>query len=576
MDQLPSENRFSENEANHEQPGGHIRVNVSQPELLYALAQKSRATNKNPYISKTYIDDSLISWETSELHQDDSKYINGKQTYGFSTELDLRRNIQDPVQQYYTPERTKKVLENLQRQGVIIHMDTIINGQQRLKIYHSRGAYGVEIFLGWPSREAVSEYYSDWATRVALSDAKKESVGQLDDSGKAAIQQRVQKDLTNHEVNRSVRIRLANRKRLDSFEGWDLRPPLPQNQAEFLEQTEFYRKTLEQTLKALYAEANVTPNVDITLRPPDLSGDSLDRAASLSSENVKTLDMEQVVPDRVTLHDVKGQPEAVREARRFVRAINLPELYTRRGGKPPRGALFVGPPGTGKSMIAKGIAAEAQAEFVEINAANIGSKWINESANLMNQVFDDAERKVAAGKKVIIFIDEIDAIAQQRQNAHPEDIKTISVMLQRLDGVMTKPGVVLLAATNRPDAIDPAIVRPGRIDRIIEVGLPNEEGRKEILQSYIDKTKGRAEPAYKETLFDSNIDLNTLALQTNGLSGAELANLISRVFDVKLELELEGRGWHPMTTQDLLSAVPVVKTETQKRRKLGFRKNGEE
>jgi len=578
MDQLPGEGGgrppVPDNLPNHERPGGHIRVNVSQPELLYKLAstpienQIVRGLFKDS-ISLTSIEDDFMSFVSTSMIKPDPRYNTSFQ-WNYDTTFYLQSQEKTkPHEGYYSPQRTAKVIENLRAQGAAVDMDTVIIGLQRLKFMHPDGAFGVELILGWSSRADYENYVINSQTRHALWRAKKQSIDQLTESERTELEKQTEDQISHHPNPTYPTMSLVNRARLDQgMISGGIHLPIPRNYTEFAQQTEFYRKTMEQVLSALYDEVGATPNIDITLRPPNMSGDSLDQLTSVSGETAQIVTEEQLRSERVTLNDIKGQPEAVNEARRLIRAINQPELYQRRGMKPPKGVLFVGPPGTGKTMLGKAIATEANADFVSINAANVGSKWINESAQLMNQVFDDAERRVSEGKKVIIFIDEIDAIASNRDTArlHIEDLKTISIMLQRLDGVMTKTGVTLLATTNREGAIDPAILRPGRIDKIISVKLPNQEGRREIIQRYVDKAKAKADVEYKNTLFDPNFDLNIIATQTEGLSGAELENLVNRALENNLDLELEGGSWIPVTAEQLLQAIPAVKTETEQKR----------
>ncbi len=270
------------------------------------------------------------------------------------------------------------------------------------------------------------------------------------------------------------------------------------------------------------------------------------------------VELGQPVPARVTLDDVKGQPEAVREVRRLIHAINEPEAYRRRGVNPPKGIMFVGPPGTGKTMLGKAIATECTARFVLLEQSQISSKWVNESLELFTRKFNEVENAVRRGEKVILFMDEIDAFARNRSlQAHGEDIKSISALLQRLDGVTSLPGVIFVTTTNRLGDVDPAIVRPGRTDKVIFVGPPNKEGRKETLEAYIQKA--RANATGKDELFDPEIDLDYVADRTEGFVGAELASLVNRALEINLDEEFEGRGWHPVVQAGLLDLIPVVK-----------------
>lgn len=270
--------------------------------------------------------------------------------------------------------------------------------------------------------------------------------------------------------------------------------------------------------------------------------------------------------------EVAGQDEAVREARKLVNAINHPEVFAKRGVKRPKGILLYGPPGTGKTLIARAIATEADAEFISVSGADVQSKWVNHSTELMQDVFNRANQVVGKGKRVILFFDEIDAIAPTRSSFDTgvrEDEKVLAVMLQNMDGMLANPGVTILAATNRPDIVDPALKRPGRMDKVIEVGLPQKpEERRAILEVHIKKAKKAATEA--GSLFSPELDLDAVAATTRGMSGAELANLINLALEEKVALELEGTPWTPVTTEELVARVPTLKQEQEEKRRIGF------
>lgn len=286
---------------------------------------------------------------------------------------------------------------------------------------------------------------------------------------------------------------------------------------------------------------------------------------SITDMPVLTIPQETLTPlGRITLDDVKGQPNAVNEARRLVVSINRPELYTRRGISPPRGILLTGPPGTGKTMLAKGIAVEANADLVVVSIGTIGSPFVNESALQISQAFDDAEKRAKSGRPVILLFDEIDALVPKRAVAlgdSGEDNKVTSIILQRMDGYSTSAGVTVLGTTNRADVLDPAILRPGRFDKKIKMDLPNERGRGEILQAYYQNAQRRAHPNFRNTLFDDKVNLLELAGYTDGCSGAELASIINRCLELKLDKEIGGEGWQPVTQYNLLLMTRTIQEE---------------
>ncbi|AEF95922.1 CDC48 family AAA ATPase [Methanotorris igneus] len=230
----------------------------------------------------------------------------------------------------------------------------------------------------------------------------------------------------------------------------------------------------------------------------------------LKEEPVKEI-KESKVPS-VTYEDIGGLKEEVRKIREMVELpMRHPELFERLGIEPPKGVLLAGPPGTGKTLLAKAVANEAGANFYSINGPEILSKYVGETEENLRKIFQEAEENAPS----VIFIDEIDAIAPKRDEATGEvERRMVAQLLTLMDGLESRGQVVVIAATNRPDALDPALRRPGRFDREIVIGVPDRNARKEILQIHT-----RNMPLAKD------VDLDYLADVTHGFVGADLAAL---------------------------------------------------
>ena len=226
--------------------------------------------------------------------------------------------------------------------------------------------------------------------------------------------------------------------------------------------------------------------------------------------NVSGMEIE-AKPD-VTYDQIGGLDEQIIEVKETVELpLKEPELFEKIGIDPPKGILLYGPPGTGKTLLAKAVANETNATFIKIVASEFVKKYIGEGARLVREVFDLAKEKAPA----IIFIDELDAVAAKRLKSSTsgdrEVQRTLMQLLAELDGFESRGDIGIIGATNRPDILDPALLRPGRFDRFIEVPLPNEEGRKEILKIHT-----------KRMALDEAADINLLSDLTDGLSGADL------------------------------------------------------
>ncbi len=216
---------------------------------------------------------------------------------------------------------------------------------------------------------------------------------------------------------------------------------------------------------------------------------------------------------RVTYEDIGGMRDIIQKVRELVELpLKHPEVFKRLGIEPPKGILFYGPPGVGKTLLAKAIANETNAYFIAINGPEIMSKYYGESEQRLREIFEEAKKHAPA----IIFIDEIDAIAPKRDEVIGEvERRVVAQLLALMDGLESRGEVIVIAATNRPNALDPALRRPGRFDREIEIPLPDKQGRLEILQIHT-----------RNMPLASDVDLERLAEMTRGYTGADLAALV--------------------------------------------------
>jgi cell division protease FtsH len=223
--------------------------------------------------------------------------------------------------------------------------------------------------------------------------------------------------------------------------------------------------------------------------------------------------------EKATFNDVAGVDEAKEELKEVIEFLKDPKKFQRLGGKIPKGVLLVGPPGCGKTLIARAVAGEAGVPFFSISGSDFVEMFVGVGASRVRDLFEQGRRaaKISA-KGAIIFIDEIDAVGRLRfagiGGGHDEREQTLNALLVEMDGFDAAQGIILIAATNRPDTLDPALLRPGRFDRNIVVNLPDIKGREEILKVHTRKIK-----------LGPSVDLKSVASQTPGFSGADLANL---------------------------------------------------
>ncbi|MDD5086037.1 MAG: ATP-dependent zinc metalloprotease FtsH [Candidatus Omnitrophica bacterium] len=224
---------------------------------------------------------------------------------------------------------------------------------------------------------------------------------------------------------------------------------------------------------------------------------------------------------RVTFQDVAGVEEAKEELQEIIEFLKDPHRFQRLGGRIPKGVLLIGPPGTGKTLLAKAVAGEAGVPFFSISGSDFVEMFVGVGASRVRDLFEQGKKAAkSSGKGAIIFIDEIDAVGRQRfagiGGGHDEREQTLNALLVEMDGFNTQEGVILIGATNRPDVLDPALLRPGRFDRTVVIDRPDINGREAILKVHVRNIK-----------LNGNVDLKKIARQTPGFSGADLANLVN-------------------------------------------------
>jgi proteasome regulatory subunit len=341
---------------------------------------------------------------------------------------------------------------------------------------------------------------------------------------------------------------------------------------------EYYRGELAKLLSPPYIEAVVLELLDngrVLVRSssgPNLIVDVADgvdrsklRVGSIVALNSRGSAIVDVLPSRydpmvrlmlveerpkVTFRDVGGLSEQIRELYEIVvLPLKNPELLARMGVEPPKGVLLHGPPGTGKTLLARAVAGEAGVTFISIVASELVNKYVGEGARLVREVFRLARDKAPS----IVFIDEIDAIASRRlevgTSGEREVQRTMLQLLAELDGFNPLERVKVIAATNRLDVLDPALLRPGRFDRIIELPLPDARGRLEILRIHTRRTP-----------LAEDVDLEEVARLTEGFSGAHLKHLV-----VEAAYSAIRRGSNVISQEDFIEAVNRIKRRLKAR-----------
>lgn len=323
-----------------------------------------------------------------------------------------------------------------------------------------------------------------------------------------------------------------------------------------------YSMLLEEiTTTAYLAQGEIPPDEEVLIKAPEKSLSSrLGQAAIRGIEDI-TDTLEVNVTD-ITFESIGGQQKAKTELEKLVFAVANPELYESWGTTPPKGILVHGPSGTGKTLLAKALAAKAGARFLYIKPSDIGSMWYGESERIVQGIFAYADRDE---RKAIIYFDEIDTIVPPRDGSHEATQKVIGTILQNIDGMDSSDNITVMASTNRIDSVDSAMLRPGRLDRHIEVALPTEVERHEIFGVHIAKAEAKA----KRTLFEA-IDIATLSTRTDKYSGADIAEVIRRTLEEKVFEE--GKQLSPtlVRTDDIYAAIADYEHVKKEKKRMGF------
>ncbi len=280
-----------------------------------------------------------------------------------------------------------------------------------------------------------------------------------------------------------------------------------------------------------------------------MGGSGMGNAMSFGKSNAKVYVASET---GIKFNDVAGEDEAKEALQEIVDFLHSPQKYTEIGAKMPKGALLVGPPGTGKTLLAKAVAGEAEVPFFSISGSEFVEMFVGMGAAKVRDLFKQANEKAPC----IVFIDEIDTIGKKRDgqgfSGNDEREQTLNQLLTEMDGFDGSKGVVILAATNRPDTLDPALLRPGRFDRRIPVELPDLQGREAILKVHA-----------KNIRLSDDVDFNAIARAASGASGAELANMINEA-----ALRAVRNGRKVVNQSDLEESIEVVIAGYQKKNKI--------
>lgn len=340
-----------------------------------------------------------------------------------------------------------------------------------------------------------------------------------------------------------------------------------------------FNNALNDTLGALATATLVTyediarkpqPEYSVPVTPPNpkIAGNLPEAYGESELQEVATNE-EKLSKPKVTFEDIGGQEELKQNLKKLAAAIAHPEIYKSWGAESAKGILLHGPPGTGKTLAARAVAGEAGVPFFSASGSEFVEQFVGVGASRVRELFAEAKSNAPS----ILFIDEIDAIGRRRgsgdSSGNQEYAQTLNQILSEMDGFEQDSGVTVLATTNREDVLDPALLRPGRFDKSIEVGLPDAVGRRDIFNIHSRKVN---EVAGRE-LFGDDIDIDEIAHQTDGQSGAEIAEVIRRVLEEKAFQEItEGVRPSPVSMQEIIDGFDSLRAQSKTNSNpIGFR-----
>ena len=348
--------------------------------------------------------------------------------------------------------------------------------------------------------------------------------------------------------------------------------------AKFSEEMDYFSLFVESVINYFYDAVRIkAPEITMFLRllrpwEPEDREDDFEEGHHTDKKEFDEKALEAKITMRkpkLAFSEIGGQPKAREEMEMLALGLRHPEIYKKWGTKLPKGVLLYGPSGTGKTLLAEALAAAVDGNFIKVDVADIGSKWVGVGEKMMQGVFDIAKK---SRKFSIILCDEIDALASNRNDSHEANQKIVAVLLKNLDGLESAPHIMVIATTNRIESVDPAFLRPGRIDRKIKVPMPDFIGRKEIFNIHAQSSEKDA----GRRLFEI-ADWSDIAFKTSGFSGADIAEIIRRVTEAKVRIELKAV---PAFTPGLVSSEEVLKeirefeSKTKGSKQIrGFRKN---
>ncbi len=326
-----------------------------------------------------------------------------------------------------------------------------------------------------------------------------------------------------------------------------------------------FASLLETVVNSIYISPSQVPDITLYLRPQLIQTEAEDLFSKLNggiSKDAlkKVLEIENPC---ISFEDVGGQIEAKQEMFKISSALTHLDLYQSWGTTPPQGVLLVGPPGTGKTLLAKALASETKARLFQVKIADILSMWYSQSEKIMQAVFDMVREEAGP---CILFFDELDAFAPNRGTAHEATQRVISTLLINLNEISSSPNIMVVAATNRPESIDPAIQRAGRFNCIIDVPLPDKEGIMHIFGIHFHN----AEKVANRTLLGKDYDPLRIASPTEGLSGADIAEIVRRVLEEKVLEQSLGRDPDLVSTEDVLSVIKSYERTKKVHQTLSF------